>query len=138
MENQSQSQPQSQPQFTIAELGAKFGASLAQTFSEIITLEKIIKSQQRQIQAMVENEARFADHIQDLENELALLKSENYELQQAQPLKLSPEAAKYAAQGKAIINEVQVTDGADTKEKAADEGGYVESPFNVTRTIQPG
>jgi cell division protein FtsB len=75
------SQPQ-QPQFTIAELGAKFGTHLAQILSELITFEKVIEMQQAQIEAIALKETRLTDHIQDLEDELTLLRSENFELQQ--------------------------------------------------------
>jgi hypothetical protein len=98
-------QPQ-QPQFTIAELGAKFGAQQAQILSELITLEKIIESQRLQIEAMTKNEARLVDHSQDLEDELRKLKSENFELRQMRAEKrplLSPEAAEIAEAGDAII-----------------------------------
>jgi chromosome segregation ATPase len=95
-----------QPQFTIAELGAKFGSQIAQTLSELITVEKIIESQRLQIEAMAKNEDRLKDHIQDLEDELRELKSENFELRQMRTKKrplLSPEAAEIAEAGDAII-----------------------------------
>lgn len=63
-----------QPQFTIVELGAKFGAQLAQNFGECITLEKIVTSQRLQIEAMTKNETSLVDHIQTLEAELSELK----------------------------------------------------------------
>lgn len=88
-------QPQ-QPQFTIAELGAKFGAQQAQTLSELITAEKIIEVQRLQIEAMTKNEARLVDHIQDLKDELGLLQAKKR-------TSLSPEAAEIAEAGSAII-----------------------------------
>jgi predicted nucleic acid-binding Zn-ribbon protein len=101
-----------QPQFTIAELGAKFGAQLGQIYSELITLEKVIESQQAQIQKMTNNENRLVDHVQDLEDELTLLKSENFELQQMaetqqaetkDPPRLSPKSQELAEASRAII-----------------------------------
>lgn len=71
-----------QPQFTIAELGSKFGAQQAQVFGELITLEKIIKSLQTQIEAMTKNEARLVENIQDLEEDISLFKLENTELKE--------------------------------------------------------
>jgi archaellum component FlaC len=83
---------ESTPQFTIAELGAKFGAQLGQIFSELITAEKEIQTQRIQIQEITKTEKRLAEHVQDLEDELASLKSENFELQQmAKRQNASPE-----------------------------------------------
>lgn len=94
-------------QFTIGELGAKFGSQMGQVLSELIVLEKVTETQQAEIREVTEDKI-------NLENELALLKSEIYELQhelQRAQNTLSPEAAEIAAQGGAII--------ANEKEKAA-------------------
>lgn len=94
-------------QFTIAELGAKFGAQMGQVLSELIVFEKVIEAQQVQIREMTEDKI-------NLENELTLLKSEIYSLQhelQRVQNTLSSEATEIAAQGKGII--------ANEKEKAA-------------------
>jgi cell division protein FtsB len=94
-----------QSEIAIFDLGAKFGAHLAQIYAEIIALEKVTESQRIQIQNMTENETRLTDHIQDLEDELTSLKSENFELQQmaeAQPL-LSPKSQELAEASRAII-----------------------------------
>lgn len=99
-----------QPQFTIAELGAKFGALqgqiLAQTLAELITLEKMVQTLQSQIQAMTKNEARFIEHIQDIEEQLAELKVANDNIPH-----MSEEMIKIASEGSAVI--------ADKKEIAA-------------------
>lgn len=55
------------PSFSIAELGQKFGAQLAQAYAEIITLEKRLAERER-------NEARLVGHIEDLKNEIEDLK----------------------------------------------------------------
>lgn len=68
-----------QPQFTIAELGAKFGSQIAQVFSELITLEKVIESQQVQIQAVTKNEARLQGRIQELEAQVAEFTKQEYD-----------------------------------------------------------
>ena len=94
---------QQSPQFSIGELGAKFGAQLAQAHAENITLEKTIQTLQSQIQMMTQNEKRLADHIEDLENDLASLRVELDEMVPASLL--SAEAAEIAAQGSAIIKE---------------------------------
>ncbi len=101
-----------QPQFTIAELGAKFGVELALNFGECITLEKIVASQRLQIEAMTKNETSLVDHIQNLEAELSELKK-SLETIMAEPYhecgyeseSLSPESAKIAAEGSAIIKQ---------------------------------
>jgi cell division protein FtsB len=79
-------------------LGAKFGEHLGEKFGEIIVLEKTIKTQQIQIQAMNQNETRLNEHIQGLEDELTLLKSENFELQQMAK-------RQNASEGRPIIQE---------------------------------
>lgn len=76
-------QPQ-QPQFSIAELGAKFGVQLGQANAEIITLGKTISALQAQIQEQAQVEVRLAENNQNLEDELALLKSEIFDHQQAE------------------------------------------------------
>lgn len=119
MNNNQQPRP---PQFSIAELGAKFGAQLGQAYAEIITMEKQLSAQALTIQQMTTNEMTLIDHIQDLEAELAELKAtietlmaEPYrELAEAAPI-LSPEAAEIAEQGRMAI--------ANEKEKAAPEDG---------------
>jgi predicted nuclease with TOPRIM domain len=103
---------QQPPQFTISELGAKFGSQMAQALSELITLEKMIESQRAQIEAMAKNEARLVDHIQDLENEVSLIRSENSELEEmmkqvqtaAKPA-LSAEEQRLADEARQIIRE---------------------------------
>lgn len=94
-------------QFTIAELGAKFGSQMGQVLSELIIFEKMAEAQRAQIREIAEDKI-------NLENELAQLKSEIYELQhelqKAQNI-LSSEAAEIAEQGRGII--------ANEKEKAA-------------------
>lgn len=90
-----------QPEFTIAELGAKFGAQLGQIYSELITLEKVIESQQAQITSMTKNEVSLVDHIQDLEAEISKFKEQEVD----DLYTLSEEAAKIAAEGSAIIND---------------------------------
>jgi predicted nuclease with TOPRIM domain len=96
------------PDFTIAELGAKFGAQQGQVFSELITLEKIVASQQAQIENMTQNESRLTDHIQDLEEEVSLLRSRIFELEETEAMKkpaMTPELAAIAAEGSAIVNQ---------------------------------
>jgi hypothetical protein len=82
---------QQQPQFTIAELGAKFGAQQAQILSDLILAEKIIESLRAQIQDMTRNETKLTDHIQDLESDFALLKSEKFELEEELAARPTPE-----------------------------------------------
>ncbi|MHC4397132.1 MAG: hypothetical protein ACYS1A_15945 [Planctomycetota bacterium] len=101
-----------QPQFTIAELGAKFGIYLGEALSGQINLERMIESQQVKIQEMTTNEARLVEHIQDLEDDIALLRDENFELKAElaeieadKRGSLSAEAAEIAAEGSAIIKE---------------------------------
>jgi SMC interacting uncharacterized protein involved in chromosome segregation len=109
-----------QPQFTIEELGAEFGAALAQAYGKLITSGKTIKILQAQIQDMTDTEARLIENAEDFEAELAALKSENFELKQtvetqraqledrAEAMKssmLSPEMAKIAEADSAIIKE---------------------------------
>lgn len=84
------------PQFSIAELGAKFGEHLGQMYGQIITLEKQLNRNLLSIQAMTKNEARLIDHLEDLQDELALLKESN---------PLSPELSLIADEAKAIIDE---------------------------------
>lgn len=62
------------PQFSIAELGARFGAQQAQDFAQIITLEKQVTAHIQTIQELTKNQAVLVDHIQQLEEELAGLK----------------------------------------------------------------
>ena len=80
-------------QFSIAELGAKFGAQLSQSYAEIITLEKRLAAQALTIQAMTANEAALVDHIQNLEIEVKILEAD----------KKADERARMAADGRAII-----------------------------------
>jgi predicted nucleic acid-binding Zn-ribbon protein len=82
---------QQQPQFTIAELGAKFGAQQAQMLSDLILAEKLIESLRAQIQDMTRNETKLTDHIQDLESDFALLKSEKFELEEELAARPTPE-----------------------------------------------
>jgi len=67
--------------FSIADLGAKFGAQAAQTFSEVIRLERLMAARQVQIQELSQNEAKLAEYIEDLEAELRELRSKNIELE---------------------------------------------------------
>ena len=98
-------QPQP-PQFSIAELGARFGAQQAQAYAEIITLEKQIAAQALTIQAMTKNEASLVDRIQDLEAEAVTLKAENMEREaQMEQTGLSPELVEIAAGASALIEE---------------------------------
>jgi uncharacterized protein YlxW (UPF0749 family) len=74
----------------------------------------VVEAQRLQIREMTEGKANLQYQIHDLENELAISKSENYELQhelQRAKSTLSSEAAEIAVQGKEIIS--------NEKEKAA-------------------
>lgn len=92
-----------QPIITPDELAAKWSNLLNQAFIQIIALEKQVITLEKQlaaqaafIQEMTKNEVGLADHIQDLEAELA-------ELKRSSPYKLSQEAAEIATEGSAII-----------------------------------
>lgn len=74
------------PQFSIAELGARFGSQLSQTYAEIITLEKQLTAQTAIIEKMTKNEERQQNLIQDFEAELNALKLENFELNEVKSL----------------------------------------------------
>lgn len=67
-------QPQQAP-FTIAELGARFGAQLGQVYADIIILEKQLSAQALNIQELTANESRLVDHIQAIEAQLSELKA---------------------------------------------------------------
>lgn len=95
-------QPQP-PQFSIAELGAKFGAQLGQAYAEIITMEKQLSVQALTVQQMTANEAALVEHIQDLEAELDILKADDRAVADVSPM--SEAAAEIALQAKKIIDE---------------------------------
>jgi len=77
-----------QPQFTIAELGAKFGAQQAQAFADIITLEK-------QIDNLTQANDALHERVQVLEAELAELRPP--------PSPLSDEMQAIVEEGRAVI-----------------------------------
>lgn len=102
-----QSQP---PQFSIAELGARFGAQLAEAYALTITKDKQLAAQATTIQELVANEAKLVSHIQDLEAQLAELKATIEVLINEPPREraedtdvLSSKTAKIAKGGKTII-----------------------------------
>lgn len=121
------------PQFSIAELGAKFGAQLGLAYAEIITLEKTINALQAQIQEQAKNEARLHDHIQELEAEIAEFTRQEYDFtdhiqaleaeldalktaeREMVPPHAMPEAPAISSQAKKIIHKVEIesTDKSD-------------------------
>jgi len=96
-----------QPQITPDELAARWSNLLNQAFIQIIALEKQLAAQATFIQEMTTSQVV-------LEDKIALLESEIYELQhelQKGQNALSSEATEIATQGNAIIK--------NEKEKAA-------------------
>lgn len=106
--------PQQQPQpppFSIGELGAKFGVPLSQAFGEIITLEKLLGSQNKAIEEMVETEKSLSNRIQELEVKIAeFLEQEAILVEHIQGLEadVSPmsEAAAVVSQAKKIVEDI--------------------------------